>query len=95
MHSELERRRLAVAQAFRTVTTEPTPSSLSTRVRDLERQLAAVRMQVTHALARVDAAPPAQTAADVADEDLVEMSVPPLESAGMMSPMASQALFGA
>jgi hypothetical protein len=92
---DLEQRRLAVAQALRAVSVEPAPSVLSQRVRDLERQLAAVRMQVTHALSRVEVEPPAETAADTPDEELVDMSVPPLESVGLMSPVASRALFGA
>lgn len=103
----LELRRRAIVQALRDVAQEAEQRTLVERLRDVEHQVATLQLQVTHSLDRVgtpkrqpNPAPrrtaterpaPAMERAAVSGE---RAPVPPLDTAGLMSPVASRALFG-
>ena len=106
MSADLERRRLAIAQAFREAKISPAPpprpvvvrdDGLTRRVGDVERAIADVRIQVADVTRRLDTLV-AEANEDESDPDSEESdsrtAVPPLELAGLMSPVASRALFG-
>lgn len=77
---------------------------LARRLEDVEHAVSEVRLQVAHVMSRLDRpggrADATDDAADAEDPDgdaepvTSRPSVPPLELAGLMSPVASRALFG-
>jgi hypothetical protein len=99
MRLDHQHRRHAIAQAFRDARTPSAEERLSARMRTLEHQVAEIRVTLRETSARVEEIE--LTGGESFDDwpeedgDLVESpSVPSLQSPGLMSAVASQALFG-
>jgi hypothetical protein len=99
MRLDPKQRRQAIAQAFRDARKPSTEERLAARLRGVEQQVAELQIglrKTSEMIREVDL-----TTADAYDDwpdedpDLADPpSVPSLESPGLMSPVASQALFG-
>jgi hypothetical protein len=94
-----KQRRQAIAQAFRDARKPSTEERLTARLRGVEQQVAELRLglQQTSDMVREIDLTTAEAYDDWPDEDpdLADPpSVPSLEAPGLMSPVASQALFG-
>jgi hypothetical protein len=92
-------RRQAIAQAFRDARTPSVEERLSVRLQGVEQQVAELRLTLQDTAEKVREID--LTASEVYDDwpdddsDLIEPpTVPSLESPGLMSAVASQALFG-
>jgi hypothetical protein len=99
MRLDHQQRRLAIAQAFRDARTPSAEERLSLRLRGLEARVAELSVTVRETTERVEEIELTGTESfeDWPDDegDLVETpSVPSLQSPGLMSAVASQALFG-
>jgi hypothetical protein len=99
MRLSTNQRRQAIAQAFRDARTPTTEERLSARLRGVERQVAdlSVTLRATTERVREIDLTTAGAYDDWPDEDpdLADPpSVPSIESPGLMSAVASQALFG-
>jgi hypothetical protein len=100
MRLDPRQRRLAIAQAFRDARTPSAEERLIARLRGLENQVAELSLAVRDTTERIDEI--AVTGAESfhndwpeEEGDLVETpAVPSLQSPGLMSAVASQALFG-
>jgi hypothetical protein len=99
MRLDPNQRRQAIAQAFRDARKPSTEERLAARLRGVEQQVAELRIglrQTSEMVREIDL-----TTAEAYDDwpeddpDLADApSVPSLTSPGLMSPVASQALFG-
>jgi hypothetical protein len=99
MRLDHQQRRLAIAQAFRDARTPSAEERLSRRLRGLEAWVAELSVTVRETTERVEeiGVTGAESFADWPEDesDLVETpAVPSLQSPGLMSAVASQALFG-
>jgi hypothetical protein len=98
MRPDLHQRRHAIAEAFRSARRPSPEEQLRSRVLDIEREVAVLRDELRAATRPeridLDAAGAYDPWLDD-DADLLESpTVPTLESPGLMSAVASQALFG-